>query len=84
MKRILKEPLLRFLLLGAAIFVAYSLVSKVSSGEPRKIVVTQGQRLEGRVAALADVHDAVRREWDEAIGLKRTTSFTVSCSSITP
>jgi hypothetical protein len=43
MKRILKEPLLHFLLLGAAIFVAYSLVSKRSSAEPGKIVVTVGQ-----------------------------------------
>jgi len=43
MKRILKEPLVHFLLLGAAIFVAYSYVSKVTGGEPGKIVVTQGQ-----------------------------------------
>jgi PPIC-type PPIASE domain len=43
MKRFLKEPLLHFLLLGAAIFVAYSFVSKRSSGEPGKIVITQGQ-----------------------------------------
>jgi len=43
MKAILREPLLHFLLLGAAIFAAYSLVSKGSSGEPGRIVVTQGQ-----------------------------------------
>ncbi len=43
MKRILKEPLLHFLLLGAAIFVAYGLVSKRSSAEPGKIVISQGQ-----------------------------------------
>ena len=43
MKRILKEPLLHFLLLGAAIFAAYSLVSKRTSDEPGKIVITQGQ-----------------------------------------
>lgn len=43
MKRLLKEPLVHFLLLGVAIFVAYSLVSKHSSSEPGKIVVTQGQ-----------------------------------------
>ena len=43
MKRLLKEPLLHFLLLGAAIFVAYSFVSKRSSDEPGRIVVTQGQ-----------------------------------------
>ena len=43
MKRIGKEPLLHFLLLGAAIFVVYGLVSKGSIGEPEKIVITQGQ-----------------------------------------
>ena len=43
MKRILKEPLLHFLLLGAAIFAAYGLVSKRSSGEPGKIVISAGQ-----------------------------------------
>ncbi|MGB8785313.1 MAG: peptidyl-prolyl cis-trans isomerase [Terriglobales bacterium] len=43
MKRILREPLLHFLLLGAVIFAAYSLVSKHTSSEPGKIVVTQGQ-----------------------------------------
>ena len=48
MKQILNEPLLHFLLLGAAIFAAYSLVSKRSSDEPGKIVITQGQ-----VAAMA-------------------------------
>jgi hypothetical protein len=42
MKRILKEPLLHFLMLGTVIFVAYSLLSKPSD-EPGKIVVTQGQ-----------------------------------------
>lgn len=43
MKRILKEPLLHFLLLGAVIFAAYNLVSKHVSSEPGKIVITQGQ-----------------------------------------
>jgi hypothetical protein len=43
MKRILKEPLLHFLLLGSATFLAYSLVSKRSAAAPGKIVVTQGQ-----------------------------------------
>ena len=49
MKPILKEPLLHFLLLGAAIFVAYSLVSKRTSGEPEQIVISAGQ-----VAAMAE------------------------------
>ena len=45
MKRILKEPLLHFLLLGVAIFVAYGFVSNSTGGrsEPGKIVITQGQ-----------------------------------------
>jgi hypothetical protein len=49
MKRLLKEPLLHFLLLGAAIFAAYSLISKRSSDEPRNIVISAGQ-----VASLAE------------------------------
>lgn len=43
MKRILREPLLHFLLLGAAIFAAYGAVSKRIGDEPGKIIVTQGQ-----------------------------------------
>lgn len=43
MKRIFKEPLLHFLLLGVAIFVVYGVVSKHSAGAPGKIVITQGQ-----------------------------------------
>jgi len=49
MKRIFREPLLHFLLLGAGLFVAYGLVSKRTNGEPGKIVVTQGQ-----IASLAE------------------------------
>ncbi len=43
MTKILREPLLHFLLLGAVIFAAYGWVSKRISDEPGKIVVTQGQ-----------------------------------------
>jgi len=43
MKRILREPLLHFFLLGAAIFAAYRLVSKRSSDEPVRIVISAGQ-----------------------------------------
>ncbi len=43
MRRILREPLLHFLLLGAAIFASYSWVSKRISDEPGKIVITAGQ-----------------------------------------
>jgi hypothetical protein len=55
MKRFLKEPLLHFLLLGAAIFAAYSLISSGSSSEPGKIVVTQGH--------LASMREAFVRTW---------------------
>ena len=49
MKRILREPLLHFLLLGAVIFAAYGLVSKRGSNEPGKIVISEGQ-----IAAMAE------------------------------
>src|SRR3990172_6293927 len=42
-KELMREPLVHFLFLGAAIFAAYSLVSNGTSGEPEKIVVTEGQ-----------------------------------------
>jgi parvulin-like peptidyl-prolyl cis-trans isomerase-like protein len=38
-----REPLLHFLLLGAAIFGVYSLVSKHSAAAPGEIVITQGK-----------------------------------------
>jgi hypothetical protein len=44
MQRILKEPLLHFLLLGAALFIAYGLIAKPGSGGASgKINVTVGQ-----------------------------------------
>lgn len=43
MKRIAREPLVHFLLLGAAIFAAYHWLPTRRSGEPGKIVITQGQ-----------------------------------------
>ena len=43
MRRILHEPLLHFLLLGAAIFASYTWLSKRISDEPGKIVITAGQ-----------------------------------------
>lgn len=42
-KKLLREPLVHFLVLGSGLFVAYSLVSKPPGGEPGRIVVTQGQ-----------------------------------------
>jgi hypothetical protein len=44
MKRILKEPLLHFLLLGAGLFVAYGMLQKPAvGGDAGKIVVTMGE-----------------------------------------
>lgn len=43
MKRLLKEPLLHFLLLGAAIFAIYGFVNRRVINEPGTIVITQGQ-----------------------------------------
>ena len=44
MRRLLKEPLLHFILLGAGIFLAYSLMQRnVGAREPGQIVVTLGQ-----------------------------------------
>ncbi len=70
MNRLLKEPLLHFLLLGAAIFFVYSPISKSGgSAEPGKIVVTQRQ-----IASMAEVFT---RAWqrppsaDELAGLVR-------------
>ncbi len=43
MKRWLHEPLVHFLLLGAALFLVFGLFGKPSGGAPGAIVVTQGQ-----------------------------------------
>jgi hypothetical protein len=41
--KLLREPLVDFLILGALLFAASSLVNKDASGDSRKIVVTQGE-----------------------------------------
>lgn len=43
MKRLLREPLLHFLLLGAGLFLLFSLVGERTGDEPESIVITQGQ-----------------------------------------
>jgi hypothetical protein len=48
-ERLLREPLLHFLLIGIGMFVLYSLMRSGDSGAPREIVIT-----EARVEALAD------------------------------
>jgi hypothetical protein len=64
-KRWLREPLLHFLLLGAGLFVAFGLVGKRTSGEPGKIVITQGQ-IEHLAAGYNRVHGrpAAPEEWE--------------------
>ncbi len=42
-KRLLREPLLHFLLLGAVLFAAHGMLSRGGGGEPGRIVVTQDQ-----------------------------------------
>ncbi len=43
MKRLLKEPLLHFLLLGALLFVAYGVLNRRDESRAGQIVVTQGK-----------------------------------------
>jgi len=43
MKRMLREPLLHFLLLGAGLFLAYGMMQSPGNGGPGEIVITQGQ-----------------------------------------
>ena len=42
MKKLIREPFLHFLLLGAAIFLAYHFLSARANNQPGKIVITQG------------------------------------------
>ena len=55
MKKILREPLLHFLVLGIAIFAGYGFVSKRSSDEPGKIVISAGQ--------VASIAESFARTW---------------------
>ena len=43
MKRLFREPLLHFLLLGAVLFAAHGILARGATTEPGRIVVTQGQ-----------------------------------------
>lgn len=43
MRRLLREPLLHFLLLGAMLFAAHGILARGAGSEPGRIVVTQGQ-----------------------------------------
>jgi hypothetical protein len=44
LQRLVREPLLHFLLIGAALFLVYDLKRDVGSEAPNRIVVTQGQQ----------------------------------------
>lgn len=52
MKRLLREPLVHFLLLGAVIFAAYWFVSRNREAPPQQIVLTQG-RIESMVVTFS-------------------------------
>ena len=43
MKRLLREPLLHFLLLGVVLFAAHGILARGGTSEPGRIVVSQGQ-----------------------------------------
>ena len=42
MKKLIREPFIHFILLGAAIFLAYHFLSARADNQPGKIVITQG------------------------------------------
>ena len=68
MKRLLREPLLHFLLLGAVIFAAYSLVARPTGSEPGKIVITQGQLASMMESfSLTRQRPPTREEWEGLI-----------------
>jgi hypothetical protein len=52
--KLLREPLAHFLLLGAAVFVVYSLVSEDRGGQPGHIIITQG-KIDNLVATFARI-----------------------------
>ena len=83
-RRVLREPLLHFLLLGFGLFLVYGWVAGPSSGEGGRIVITQGrieqltvgflrtnQRLPDKVELGNLVDDAIREEiyYREAMAL---------------
>lgn len=63
--RLLREPLLQFLLIGAALFVLYGALNRGRSDAPREIVVS-----EARVAAIAENFASVWMRPPTAVELK--------------
>jgi hypothetical protein len=68
MKRLLQEPLLHFLVLGALLFISYSALNHNAAPAPQQIVISQGQ-----LASMLDNFVSVRQrpptqdEWDGLI-----------------
>jgi hypothetical protein len=56
LKKLLREPLIHFLVLGAAIFLAYNFFSRHLNNEPGKIIVTRGQ-----IASMRDAFISTRQ-----------------------
>jgi hypothetical protein len=69
MKRLLGEPLLHFLLLGAVLFAAHGVLSRGGASEPGRIIVTQGQ-IEGMAMLFARTWQRLPSD-DELQGLIR-------------
>ena len=65
MKRLLREPLLHFVLIGAALFLLYGLLNRGQSDAPREIVIS-----EARVDALAENFATVWMRPPTAVELK--------------
>jgi hypothetical protein len=68
-KKLLREPLVHFLILGALLFFAFNLMNNRTSGDTRKIVVTAGQ-IEHLEYGFARVHQRPP-DADELKGLIR-------------
>lgn len=67
-RKLLREPLLHFVLLGAAIFMAYGLVSNRTKDEPGTIVITRGQLTAMKEGfALMWQRPPTREEWEGLI-----------------
>jgi hypothetical protein len=68
MKRILKEPLVHFLVLGALLFVGYGVLNRNAPPAPDRIVVSQGQFASMRETFLRTwQRPPTREEWDGLI-----------------
>jgi parvulin-like peptidyl-prolyl isomerase len=65
MKRLLREPLLHFLVIGAGLFLLYGLLNRGQSDAPREIVIS-----EARVEALAENFATVWMRPPTAVELK--------------